>query len=522
MYLVFARKYRPQRFEEVVGQEHITRTLQNAVKMDRVAQAYLFCGSRGVGKTTVARILAKALNCKEGPTAEPCGRCESCRRIATGDDLDVLEIDGASNRGIDEVRALRQNVRLAPARSRFKVYYIDEVHMLTEPAFNALLKTLEEPPQHVKFIFSTTDPQQLPETVRSRCQRFDFRRIPDAGIVRLLEDVCKSEGIKLGRDATAAVARAARGSMRDALGTLDQLAALGAPAGTGAEVGMDEVLAVLGAVGRQVLGQIVDAVAQEDAAAALRAAHTVLFGGTAPEDFADQLGEYLRDLMVASYCGADDPLLAGAVADSETLRRQSGLFSPDQLMYMIQLLREAKVRARRDTTGRVALELAVIKMCRLSDLVSVQEALGELSGAARSAPPSRGPLPGVARPAAGRSAPPSREASGGESAPVGPLRLKEKLKSRTERGNGPPPTPQRKAPDGMDEVKYRQVLASAESPEVGRQAVRQERLLKAFAEGDKELHLNPVRLERLGGQPEPAEQPPEEEPGEESAEEEAE
>ncbi len=196
MYVVFARKYRPERFEDVVGQQHVTRTLQNAVRSGRVAHAYLFSGSRGVGKTTVARILAKALNCADGPTPEPCGECDSCRRIATGDDLDVMEIDGASNRGIDQVRDLRQNVGLAPAHSRYKIYYIDEVHMLTEPAFNALLKTLEEPPQHVKFIFSTTDPQKLPETVKSRCQRFDFRRIADAEIVAWLRRSRRRRGCR--------------------------------------------------------------------------------------------------------------------------------------------------------------------------------------------------------------------------------------------------------------------------------------------------------------------------------------
>ncbi|MCK4375244.1 MAG: DNA polymerase III subunit gamma/tau, partial [Candidatus Brocadiae bacterium] len=231
----------------------------NAIKANRVAHAYLFCGSRGVGKTTVARILAKALNCKDGPTPEPCCQCDACRRIATGDDLDVMEIDGASNRGIDEVRELRQNVRLSPSHSRFKVYYIDEVHMLTEPAFNALLKTLEEPPAHVKFIFSTTDPQKLPETVKSRCQRFDFRRISDEGIVRMLGEVCGREGLQAEEGVAAVIARAARGSMRDALGTLDQLAAFGD------ELRMSDVLAVLGAVDRRVLAQIVDALAQEDA-----------------------------------------------------------------------------------------------------------------------------------------------------------------------------------------------------------------------------------------------------------------
>jgi DNA polymerase-3 subunit gamma/tau len=220
VYLVFARKYRPLRFEEVVGQAHIATTLQNAVKNDRVGHAYLFCGSRGVGKTTMARILAAALNCEKGPTADPCGACTSCRAIATGDDLDVIEIDGASNRGIDQIRELRQNLGYAPARSRCKIYYIDEVHMLTPPAFNALLKSLEEPPSHVKFIFSTTDPQQLPDTVKSRCQRFDFHRISDAEIIKHLRFVCEKEGLEPEKGSLECVARSARGSMRDALSLL--------------------------------------------------------------------------------------------------------------------------------------------------------------------------------------------------------------------------------------------------------------------------------------------------------------
>jgi DNA polymerase-3 subunit gamma/tau len=404
MYVVFARKYRPNTFEEVVGQEHITSTLQNAVRTGRVAHAYLFCGSRGVGKTTVARLLARALNCKDGPTPAPCGQCDSCRRIASGDDMDVMEIDGASNRGIDEVRDLRRNVRLAPAHSRFKIYYIDEVHMLTGEAFNALLKTLEEPPSHVKFIFSTTDPQKLPETVRSRCQRFDFRRIPDAGIVHMLGQICTQEGLELEEGVAAVIASAARGGMRDALGTLDQLAAFGEKAT------MEDVLSVLGAVDRRVLARIVDAVAREDPGAALREAHAVLFGGTDPEDFADQLSEYLRDLLVASYCGTDDPMLAGAMVSRETLAAQAEMFNPDQLTYMIQLLREAKLRARRDTTGRIALELALIKMGRLSELESLQDALDQLAGlspGARGAPAARPGNPGQGASPPSGTAPPS-------------------------------------------------------------------------------------------------------------------
>jgi len=492
MYVVFARKYRPQRFEDVVGQQHVARTLQNAVRSGRVAHAYLFCGSRGVGKTTMARILARALNCKDGPTPEPCGECEACRRIATGDAMDVMEIDGASNRGIDEVRALRQNVRLAPAHSRFKVYYIDEVHMLTEPAFNALLKTLEEPPPHVKFIFSTTDPQKLPDTVKSRCQRFDFHRVSDAGIVEVLERVCKEEGLKLAAGAAAAIARAARGSVRDALGALDQLAAFGE------EPTLDDVLAVLGVVDRQVLARIVDAVAAEDAAGALHAAADVLFGGTDVEDFADQLSEYLRDLLVAACCGADDPMLAGAGVDAATLKRQAALFTAEQFTYMIQLLREAKLRARRDTTGRIALELALVKACRLADLAPVEEALSGLR-----APSGAGWRP------AGASAGSAPPAANPDTAANGALqRMQERLKARSRRGAAPPQ--ERQAPEGLDGAKYRQILACAEDAEVAQEALASESMRKAFAAGDEVLGLSPVRLERMpGGQPQ--EEPEEEE-----------
>ncbi len=487
MYVVFARKYRPQRFEDVVGQDHIAKTLQNTVKSGRVAHAYLFCGSRGVGKTTVARILAKALNCKEGPTPRPCCQCESCRRIATGDDLDVIEIDGASNRLVEDVEVLRNNVRLVPARSRFKVYYIDEVHMLSGHAFNALLKTLEEPPEHVKFIFSTTDPQKLPETVKSRCQRFDFRRISDADIIGCLEEICRKEDLQVEEGALGVIARAARGSMRDALGTLDQLAAFGN------EVHMQDVLAMLGAVDRQVLSRTVDALSQEDTAAALAGLHEALLGGTDVEDFADQLSQYLRDLLVAAYCGEDDPMLAGAMADTETLKRQCRMFAPDQLTYMIQLLREAKLRARRDTTGRIALELAIIKMSRLSELAVVQEALGELSGSggaamdrrASGAPEERGPNPGQA---------------------LG--RMREKLEKAKRRPAQAPKQPE--LPEGIGQDRYRQIMACAESPEAARDALAEGPLMKAFAEADKALGLNPVRLEKRVSREE-QEEPDEEE-----------
>jgi len=496
VYLVFARKYRPQRFDGVIGQAHVARTLQNAVRTGRVAHAYLFCGSRGIGKTTVARILARALNCKEGPTPDPCGQCESCRRIAVGNDIDVLEIDGASNRGIDEVRELRQNVKYAPARSRFKVYYIDEVHMLTAPAFNALLKTLEEPPPHVKFIFSTTDPQQLPETVRSRCQRFDFRRVSDADIVRHLGAICESEGLKAQKGVLPVLARAARGSVRDALGTLDQLAAL-----SDEELGLEDALMILGAVKTQTLTDIADALAAGDAGRALATMHEVLTGGVDLLDFADQLSEYLRDLLLASEVGPEDELLAAAAADPEVLRRQSELFTADQLIYMIQIIREAKLRARRDTTGRLAMEVAVVKLSRLKDLVPLQQAIGRL-----------------ASPAAGMAQGGSGAGGGGQTAPAAApspsSRVQGMMKKLQNRCAAPvdrqPQPDDEDAPEGIDPARFRQLKGAAEDRDAAAALKEDAPLLKAFVEADGQLGLQPLRLRKRRQ----AEQ--EESPGEQS------
>jgi DNA polymerase-3 subunit gamma/tau len=547
MYVVFARKYRPQSFEDVVGQQHVARTLQNAVRNDRVAHAYLFCGSRGVGKTTMARILAKALNCKDGPTPDPCGECDSCRRISTGDDVDVLEIDGASNNSVDEVRELRQNVRLAPAHSRFKIYYIDEVHMLSNSAFNALLKTLEEPPSHVKFIFSTTDPQKMPETVKSRCQRFDFRRIRDADIIAWLSDICEKEGLDVPEEGLAAVARSARGGMRDALGALDQLAAYGD------EHTLDDVLLVLGAVDGRLLGQVVDALAEEDVAGALRLVNESLTGGTDLEDFCDQLCQYLRDVLVAGYCGADDPMLAGATADGEMLAEQARRFTADQITYMIQVLREAKQRARRDTTGRIALELAIIKLARIGDLVPLEQ-LAEAAAAPRADNSASGR--GASR-GSGKASRGSGRSSGGASASGGGggagsriSSIRERLKNggRKNRkgpqasGGGPSggpsgtataarpatkdvkknanPRAQRtdagpqaapeagprvreagparadgKTPDGLDEMTYRQIVNTADDPLKAREALEQAPLRRAFLEARQALGIEPVKMQ---------------------------
>jgi DNA polymerase III subunit gamma/tau len=487
MYVVFARKYRPQTFGDVIGQQHIALTLQNAVRNDRVAHAYLFCGSRGVGKTTVARLLAKALNCEQGPTPDPCGRCDSCLRVATGDDLDVLEIDGASSRGIDEVRELRQSVRLAPARSRYRIFYIDEVHMLTGPAFNALLKTLEEPPPHVKFMFSTTDPQKMPETVKSRCQRFDFRRIGDADIIGWLDGICEKEGLKVEDGGLAAIARSARGGMRDALGALDQLASFGN------EIALKDVLAVLGAVDASALVRVVDALAAEDTGEALHAVHDVLFAGTDVTDFADQLSLYLRDVLVAGCCGAGDSLLDGATADADTLQRHAETFAPDQITYMIQLLRAARLRAARETTGRLALELAIIKMSRLSELIELSQAVSDVKagGAATSALPPK--------PRQGRRSPPSDpQGASAKGASQPPPRSRMDADAPTKQQEEPArvPVERAKCPDGVSDVMWRKLRSVADDVQTAEGALADKSLLAAFLTGSTELGLEPVRLER--------------------------
>ncbi|HSF32095.1 MAG TPA: DNA polymerase III subunit gamma/tau, partial [Candidatus Tectomicrobia bacterium] len=253
-YQVTARKWRPQTFAELVGQEHVARTLQNALRQGRIAHAYLFSGTRGVGKTTTARVLAKALNCEQGPLPEPCNECALCQAITMGSSLDVLEIDGASNRGIDEIRDLREKIRYAPARSRYKVYIIDEVHMLTEHAFNALLKTLEEPPPQVVFIFATTEPQKVPITILSRCQRFDFRKVASAEIALCLEKIAEQESIRISREALHRIARRAEGSLRDAQTLFDQVVAF-----CGSEVREEDVGQLLGLAGEDQMLALLEA-----------------------------------------------------------------------------------------------------------------------------------------------------------------------------------------------------------------------------------------------------------------------
>ncbi len=356
-YVVLARKYRPQTFDEIVGQSHITETLKRAVDRDRLSHAYLFCGPRGIGKTSCARILAKSLNCEKGPTLKPCGRCHSCKEIARGSSFDVIEIDGASNRGIDEVRTLRENVKFAPGYGKYKIYIVDEVHMLTPEAFNALLKTLEEPPDHVKFVFATTEPQKLPATIISRCQRFDFKRLSVNSIIQTLGPVAREEKLKVSREALLAIARAASGSMRDALSILDQAGSL-----SGNTVGVESVTGMLGIVETQLLFRMSGHLAAGDAAPALEALDEVIEKGKDVRQLNKDLIEHYRNLMVLGVGGAAlSRLVDYPVAVKEQYLEQAGLLSTAQILKTIDLLIEAQETARITQSWRIPLEIAFMK-----------------------------------------------------------------------------------------------------------------------------------------------------------------
>lgn len=365
-YLVLARKYRSTTFEEVVGQEHIARTLVNAIKCGRVAHAYLFTGTRGVGKTTMARILAKALNCLsfEEPTTTPCGKCDACIAIGRGDDVDVIEIDGASNRGIDEIRELRANAIFRPSRSRYKIYYIDEVHMLTKEAFNALLKTLEEPPAHVKFIFATTETEKVPATILSRCQRFDFRNIPTRQIAAHLESICKAEGVEADNAAVFRVARAAAGSMRDALSLMDQLLA-----GSDGRVTDEQVVGVLGTPGDERTAAIIAAVADANTAEALGQLSAMLEGGVTLTSAVTAIGESFRNMMIASTCGPDSDLIELPEAQKQELGQLSKRFSTPALVQAVAMIQTLSRNLRGSSVGRALVEATIVRLAEADKFV---------------------------------------------------------------------------------------------------------------------------------------------------------
>jgi len=386
-YIVIARKWRPATFDQVVGQEHVTRTLKNAISGNRVAHAYLFTGPRGVGKTTVARVLAKALDCAEGPTITPCGKCAACTEIAQGTSLDVIEIDGASNRGIDEIRNLRESVRYAPVGGKKKVYIIDEVHMLTQEAFNALLKTLEEPPPHVVFVFATTQPLKVPQTIVSRCQRFDFRRIASRDIAQRLGEICKGEGYKCEDTALALVAQQAEGSMRDAQSMLEQVIAFG-----GGSVTEADIRPIMGLRGSEILSKITKAVVSGDEKVVMELVAEAFDSGVDPLDLASNLIERMRYLVVASIDPASRELEALAAETRAQVAEEAGGLATEHLLCLLAMAAEAEDRIKRASHQRYLLEAVLLRMTKIkavskiSDLVRM---LGEFEGGKGSEPAKR-------------------------------------------------------------------------------------------------------------------------------------
>ncbi len=375
-YQVIARKYRPQVFEDVVGQGLITDTLKNAILSERVAHGYIFSGARGVGKTTTARVLAKALNCVQGPTVKPCGVCPSCQEIAAGNSIDVMEIDAASNRGIDEIRELRETVRYLPARDRYKIFIIDEAHMLTTEAFNALLKTLEEPPPRSLFILATTEAHKLPSTIQSRCQHFSFRLLDYEEIFARLKAVCEQEQIKADEGALSAVTQAAEGSMRDGLSLLDQVIA-----SCGNELEEKHVRQVLGVVPAQLLGDVLEAVSGRDARRVLELVGQLATEGYELGHFCAELTRTVRNLMVAKSCGADSSLMQVASAERVRLAQLSQLFSEEDLARFFNLLLRAESEMRYSLQPRFHLELGLMKLVHAQRLASLEGLLSQLGQA---------------------------------------------------------------------------------------------------------------------------------------------
>src|SRR6476659_255254 len=419
-YEVFARKYRPQTFDDLVGQTHVSRTLKNAVAQNRLAHAYLFVGPRGVGKTSTARILAKSLNCINGPTITPCGVCDNCREIAGGNSLDVIEIDGASNNSVEDVRQLRENVRYAPAKGRYKIYLIDEVHMLSPQAFNALLKTLEEPPDHLKFIFATTEPQKVLATILSRCQRFDLHRIPANLIAQHLQFIAKQEKIKLQPAAAHAIARGAEGGLRDAESMLDQLVAF-----CGEEIAEKDVLNVFGFTSEQTVSDLTARILRGETPEAIDLLHEQCEAGKDMMRLMGDLIAYLRDLLV--FKAKPDALNEDVDPDAQkSLAAHAELISTDRLLELIDQFATAEGRMKWALNKKLNFEVAIIKAIQSlgqATLDEVIEKLGELRGGGGGPPTKSAPV------AAGVSPAPRTRAAG--TAATTEARVEEKSDSDT-------------------------------------------------------------------------------------------
>lgn len=376
-YTVLARKYRSQTFDEVVGQDHVAKTLKRAIESGRIAHAFLFCGTRGTGKTSMARILAKALNCESSdkPTTKPCGKCESCLGIARGDDIDVIEIDAASNTGVDNVRDIIENSAYRPARSRFKVYIIDEVHMLSKAAFNALLKTLEEPPEHVKFILATTEAEKVLQTILSRCQRYDFRNIPTREIAGHLKEITKREGIDAEEDALLLVAKAGAGSMRDSLSLLDRLLSIGEK-----KLTVDMIEQLLGLPKAQLMFELAQAIGSGDVKETLRKSSEMITNGLSADSLVASLVDHLRNLLILRTCGAESELVEVPGVPLKDMAEQANRFDAVNLTQDITILEELRRHMRQSQSGRALLDATLVRLTLAEQFTPVQELLARMGG----------------------------------------------------------------------------------------------------------------------------------------------
>lgn len=433
-YIVLARKYRPATFEEVIGQEEIAGTLRNAVLHNRVAHAYLFTGPRGVGKTTMARILAKVLNCPNSKEARPCNECESCVAVSRGEDIDVIELDGASHRKVEEIKTILDDVAYSPARAPRKIYIIDEVHMLSAHAFNSLLKTLEEPPSHVNFILATTEPQKVPETIRSRCQRFDFRPLMRREIEKRLSEIAAKEGMKPQSGVLGKIAFTARGSMRDALSLMEQVVSL-----VGDSPSVSDFERMVGATSVATLREILLATGRSDAARTVSLFAQVVDSGCDPLVFAEELVRFARDVLVLKVTGKPELLqsaipeevedFVGAPAEDRDEKGSYPEFSPEFLLFLISSLEEAKSKARTYVEKRVAIEIALLYVVRMGQLRSINSLIEEIQALKGEIPPAKGGQVRSDTPA--HSAPkqaavPRKQEESGREVPISPADVKER------------------------------------------------------------------------------------------------
>ena len=422
MYQVIARKYRPQAFAELIGQEHVRTTLENAIAQQRIAHGYIFSGQRGTGKTTVARILARCLNCINGPTATPCGVCASCLEIAGGNSPDVIEIDAASNRGINEMRELRENVRYRPARDRYKVFIVDEAHQITNEAFNALLKTLEEPPEWAVFILCTTEVHKIPTTIASRCQQFSFRSVDFGEVVKRMEEICGKEGIETEPEVLSVLAQAGEGSVRDSLSALDQAIAC-----CGTKLDAVEVRGMLGLFSLDSLGEVTDALKSEDSRKMLDLVMELERNGRSLQHFCRELARYFRNLLVVKVAGANTRLIAASAREQERLAEVASEFSEEDLTRYLQLTLDLFKDLQFSLQPRLHLEIGLLRLVAAGKLVPIEEALANLGGGGSPPVPSRKPSTppptrSAAPPSPNPQSPIPSSAPVTASAPAGPWR----------------------------------------------------------------------------------------------------